>query len=144
MRTPNDIRLAENVDDIDLILGGHDHVYEINKVRMVWIELLALSLSAYSSYIFYLSLQVNNTFVLKSGTDFREFSVLTLTEESPAKVHVGIDRVEVTAKFAPDLELKEDLKEFEGEFLLVPCPLSLVSCPLFLVPCSLFIFLCLS
>ena len=28
MRTPNDIRLAENVDEIDLILGGHDHVYE--------------------------------------------------------------------------------------------------------------------
>lgn len=32
MRTPNDIRLAENVDEIDLILGGHDHVYEIQKV----------------------------------------------------------------------------------------------------------------
>lgn len=32
MRTPNDIRLAENVDEIDLILGGHDHVYEINEV----------------------------------------------------------------------------------------------------------------
>lgn len=34
MRTPNDIRLAENVDEIDLILGGHDHVYEILKVRL--------------------------------------------------------------------------------------------------------------
>ena len=34
MRTPNDIRLAENVDEIDLILGGHDHVYELNKVRL--------------------------------------------------------------------------------------------------------------
>lgn len=32
MRTPNDIRLAENVDGIDLILGGHDHVYELLKV----------------------------------------------------------------------------------------------------------------
>merc|ERR1719189_2548352 len=28
MRTPNDIRLAENTTEIDLILGGHDHVYE--------------------------------------------------------------------------------------------------------------------
>ncbi len=28
MRTPNDIRLAESVDAIDIILGGHDHVYE--------------------------------------------------------------------------------------------------------------------
>ena len=32
MRTPNDIRLAENVNDIDIILGGHDHVYEAIKV----------------------------------------------------------------------------------------------------------------
>ena len=32
MRTPNDIRLAENVEDIDLVLGGHDHVYENLKV----------------------------------------------------------------------------------------------------------------
>ena len=29
MRTPNDIKLAEGVDDIDIILGGHDHVYEL-------------------------------------------------------------------------------------------------------------------
>ena len=34
MRTPNDIRLAENSPDIDLILGGHDHVYEAHKVWM--------------------------------------------------------------------------------------------------------------
>ena len=33
MRTPNDIRLAENVEEIDLILGGHDHVYEKQEVR---------------------------------------------------------------------------------------------------------------
>jgi 5'-nucleotidase len=33
MREPNDIKLAENVSEIDLILGGHDHHYE---VREVW------------------------------------------------------------------------------------------------------------
>ena len=33
MRTPNDIRLAENVPEVDLILGGHDHVYEKTKVN---------------------------------------------------------------------------------------------------------------
>ena len=33
MRTPNDIRLAENSPEIDLILGGHDHVYEAHKVN---------------------------------------------------------------------------------------------------------------
>jgi 5'-nucleotidase len=28
MREPNDKKLAENVPEIDLILGGHDHHYE--------------------------------------------------------------------------------------------------------------------
>ena len=28
MRVPNDVRLAEAVPDIHLILGGHDHHYE--------------------------------------------------------------------------------------------------------------------
>ena len=35
MRTPNDIRLAENVSEIDLILGGHDHIYEKKKVTKI-------------------------------------------------------------------------------------------------------------
>ena len=35
MRTPNDIRLAESVPEIDLILGGHDHVYEKRKVKVL-------------------------------------------------------------------------------------------------------------
>lgn len=42
MRTPNDIRLAENVDEIDLILGGHDHVYEIQKVSNIPISIFLL------------------------------------------------------------------------------------------------------
>ncbi len=32
MRWPNDIRLAENVQDIDLLLGGHDHDFIIKQV----------------------------------------------------------------------------------------------------------------
>ena len=32
MRWPNDRRLAENVEEIDLILGGHDHDYNVEKV----------------------------------------------------------------------------------------------------------------
>ena len=33
MRTDNDVRLAEKVPEIDLILGGHNLVYEKRKVR---------------------------------------------------------------------------------------------------------------
>ena len=35
MRTPNDIRLAKEVDEIDLILGGHDHVSECIEVTFL-------------------------------------------------------------------------------------------------------------
>ncbi|XP_069183301.1 mannosylglucosyl-3-phosphoglycerate phosphatase isoform X2 [Procambarus clarkii] len=87
MRTPNDIRLAENVDEIDLILGGHDHVYEVVKI--------------------------NDKTILKSGTDFREFSVITLSQEG-ANVSVDIEKVVVDSKFEPDEELKEALKEYES------------------------------
>lgn len=46
----NDIKLAKNVQGIDLILGGHDHliVHEI----------------------------VNDSVLIKSGTDFRNFSII--------------------------------------------------------------------
>ena len=33
MRWPNDLRLAENAPEIDLILGGHDHEYTVKKVN---------------------------------------------------------------------------------------------------------------
>ena len=32
MRWPNDIRLAKNVSEIDLILGGHDHEFTVKNV----------------------------------------------------------------------------------------------------------------
>lgn len=52
-RTPNDIRLCDAVPEIDLILGGHDHDYEILK-------------------------RPSGRYIIKSGTDFREFSKVTL------------------------------------------------------------------
>lgn len=32
MRMPNDVRLAEEVPELHLVLGGHDHHYEQRKV----------------------------------------------------------------------------------------------------------------
>ena len=64
-----------------------------------------------------LILQVNGKFILKSGTDFRDFSTLTLTHEGD-KVDVGIERVEVTSKFGPDSELKEALSEYECKYII--------------------------
>ena len=88
MRTPNDIRLAEQVQGVDLVLGGHDHVYE--------------------------KTLVNNTWVLKSGTDFRQFSKITLDfRESPVSVEIAC--VDVTSSYEPDRELGNILEQFTGE-----------------------------
>ena len=50
MRCPDDRKLAENVPEIDLILGGHDHSY-VTEVD-----------------------QGTGVFMIKSGTDFEEFN----------------------------------------------------------------------
>jgi len=52
MRLPSDERLAREVPEIDIIFGGHDHNYVVEKVNTTWI--------------------------VKSGTDFRELSRLVL------------------------------------------------------------------
>merc|ERR1719197_1070563 len=75
MRVPNDELLAQEVEEIDIILGGHDHHYDVKPVGPY------------------------GTYVLKSGTDFRDITVLQLdfTENDgrPFKVtstqHVEID-----------------------------------------------------
>lgn len=86
MRTPNDCRLAANVDEIDLILGGHDHVYEIKKV--------------------------NGKYIVKSGTDFRQFSHITVSFTTSG-VSVNISEVNVTSAFEEDEELKELLSKYK-------------------------------
>ncbi|KAJ3649294.1 hypothetical protein Zmor_021046 [Zophobas morio] len=87
MRTPNDIKLAENSEDIDLILGGHDHVYEIK--------------------------EVNGKYVIKSGTDFRQFSKITVNFDKPnGTPEVTIEEVNVTSAFAEDPKLKEKLDKY--------------------------------
>lgn len=106
-RTPNDIRLADSVPEIDLILGGHDHDYEVIKRP--------------------------NCYVVKSGTDFREFSEIKLkinaqylseTEERRQAttgsdigcrlrpiVDVEIKRIDCSA-CCPDESLKQKLEKF--------------------------------
>ena len=69
MRLPNDKRLAENVPSIDIILGGHDHHYEI--------------------------CNVNGIHILKSGSDFRDFSQLTVVLEGD-RPQVSIEQHTIT------------------------------------------------
>lgn len=103
-RTPNDIKLSDSVPEIDLILGGHDHVYEIIKRP--------------------------NNYIIKSGTDFREFSKIQLVlNENYVRPQglVAINRNETTIGpikeirinrvyclgYEEDFSLKMKLKKFQ-------------------------------
>ncbi|UYV70694.1 hypothetical protein LAZ67_8000291 [Cordylochernes scorpioides] len=87
MRTPNDSRLAANVDEIDLILGGHDHDYEIKKV--------------------------NDKLIVKSGTDFRQFSRITLDFSRGTEVGVEVEAIDVTSEYAEDPTLAQQLEQYK-------------------------------
>ncbi|XP_041969066.1 snake venom 5'-nucleotidase isoform X2 [Aricia agestis] len=88
MRTPNDIKLAEGTTEIDLILGGHDHVYEV--------------------------LEVNKKYIIKSGTDFRQFSKIIITFDKDTGPKIDISAVDVTSSFAEDLELKAKVEQYSS------------------------------
>ena len=62
MRAPNDIILASKVPNIHLILGGHDHSPQAEFVPP------------------------HGTLLLKSGTDFREFSVLKISKRDSTDI----------------------------------------------------------
>uniref|UniRef100_A0AAR5P327 5'-Nucleotidase C-terminal domain-containing protein n=1 Tax=Dendroctonus ponderosae TaxID=77166 RepID=A0AAR5P327_DENPD len=89
MRTPNDVKLAENCDEIDLILGGHDHVYEQKLI--------------------------NGKYVIKSGTDFRQFSKIVINFEKAKnglRPEVSIEEMNVTAQYQEDPGLSEKLEKY--------------------------------
>ena len=90
MRWHNDCKLADTVTDIDLILGGHDHDYEvINK---------------------------SGKLIVKSGSDFRTFSkieILSSAHHSRATCYeMAVKKIEVTSAFLEDPELQGCLNGF--------------------------------
>ncbi|XP_052759475.1 snake venom 5'-nucleotidase isoform X2 [Galleria mellonella] len=87
MRTPNDIKLAEGCTEIDLILGGHDHVYEV--------------------------LEVNNKYIVKSGTDFRQFSKISISFAAES-IRVDIADVPVSSSYAEDQVLKAKVEKYSA------------------------------
>lgn len=91
MRTPNDLNLAQHCPKLDLILGGHDHVYEIVKI--------------------------DHLNVIKSGTDFRQFSKISLnkgTVQDKSDLDVIIEKIDVTSSFEEDAALKEELSKYSS------------------------------
>jgi len=87
MRWPSDIRLAENVPEIDLILGGHDHDFGIK--------------------------EVNGKMIIKSGTDFRNYAVVTLEfSGNNNSVNVDVQEASVDSGIPEDEEVKSIVEQF--------------------------------
>jgi len=96
-REPNDERLATEVPEIDLVLGGHDHHYASKKC------------------------EPHGTWYVKSGADFRYLSKITMKlpdqEGGSGRPEVDVEKHEITRAVPEDETLKaisdKYLKEME-------------------------------
>ena len=87
MRLPNDEILAQNVPEIDIILGGHDH--------------------------FVATKTINDTLIAKSGEDFQHITVVQLWHQPGLKPKVNPQVIPITRDFAPDSEMSELVKFYQ-------------------------------
>jgi len=94
---PNDERLAKEVPEIDLILGGHDHIVYQKRV--------------------------GQCLILKSGCNFNEFSYIALdfgktlcgketTKQEFEKYNLFIEKVDVDENFPENPELKKYVDDY--------------------------------
>ncbi|KAF7727302.1 hypothetical protein EC973_007818 [Apophysomyces ossiformis] len=109
MRVPNDVKLAKNcLDEVDLVLGGHDHFYYVSQsIEIIgehWSREQNLSGVGFDPEE---DPSLPPVRIVKSGTDFREFSLLTLavdTDEAGKKyiAEATAERRIVDSTVAPD------------------------------------------
>lgn len=105
MRVPNDLRLAREVPGLHMVLGGHDHHYEKH--------------------------MVGDVLMLKSGSEFREFSVLTVRFPAGCRPQIEVTKQEVTKSDTLDEEMKAIVEKYlskvqeglEVEIGIVECSL---------------------
>eukprot|EP00343_Euplotes_focardii_P012217 CAMPEP_0205834460 /NCGR_PEP_ID=MMETSP0206-20130828/50775_1 /ASSEMBLY_ACC=CAM_ASM_000279 /TAXON_ID=36767 /ORGANISM="Euplotes focardii, Strain TN1" /LENGTH=396 /DNA_ID=CAMNT_0053141477 /DNA_START=173 /DNA_END=1364 /DNA_ORIENTATION=- len=108
MRLPNDKKLCDKVEDLDIVLGGHDHMSCV--------------------------LNINDTLLCKSLTDFREFSLIKVRmncskESLLSECHnsvinqinhkkqliMSVDKTSITSEFEPDEDLQKIVDGFWEE-----------------------------
>ncbi|CAM9720401.1 unnamed protein product, partial [Phaeothamnion confervicola] len=96
MRKPNDMKLLQEVPGVDIVLGGHDHFYDVDGV--------------------------DGRLVFNSGTDFRDLTVITLAfpatntdgaAAGPARV-TDHRHVSITGALAPDPDVLRVVDEFRA------------------------------
>ena len=60
---------------------------------------------------------MNGIYVLKSGTDFREFSEVTLDFRENGDIDVTINKVEVNSSIPEDPAVKDVVQKFESKYI---------------------------
>ncbi|XP_039269043.2 snake venom 5'-nucleotidase-like isoform X1 [Styela clava] len=86
MRWPNDIRLAQEVKNIDIILGGHDHEYGVKLV--------------------------DDCVIVKSGCEFQTFSRVDLFLKNGGDFDVSVTRYDVTSKIEPAVDMENIVNRY--------------------------------
>ncbi|KAJ2663870.1 hypothetical protein IWW48_001136 [Coemansia sp. RSA 1200] len=134
MRLPNDIKLADSCSDvIDLVLSGHDHFYYIGSgVSEFSDPSLPMLPAKYSGHDddarmvatwrkerAELSEESQGRRLVKSGTDFRDLSEISLTVSTangsgvPAVSNISVTRHRVTRDIPEDPEVKQAVDTIE-------------------------------
>jgi len=106
LRSPNDRRLAQEFDGLDLILGGHDHINLVEKI--------------------------NGTYIIKSGADFVEFNKINLTVLAPGSIEglpqgvkdqiykdrflIDIKPITITKDWEPNEEMQKYVQHYVDQF----------------------------
>ncbi|KAJ2394941.1 hypothetical protein GGI05_001817, partial [Coemansia sp. RSA 2603] len=134
MRLPNDIRLADECSDVvDIVLSGHDHFYyigsgidEFSDPDGEWIKPLTgeegkddeAMIESWKKERGALTPGATGRRLVKSGTDFRDLSEITLeiaTTDAGSKIvaKVSVTRVRTTSKAPENSEIKEMVTKIE-------------------------------
>ncbi|KAF6016894.1 hypothetical protein EB796_024792 [Bugula neritina] len=100
MRMKNDITLAEKVPGVDIILGGHDHDYHIE--------------------------QIEGRYIIKSGTDFQNASIITLNMTPDKKIgSVDIEEITLDSTVIEDEPMKDIVDSYLGNVIIITSKLTL-------------------